>query len=301
MKRVINYINENNIGTYKENISLSKCTTYKVGGKAKLMVWPNSINGLSSLLDMLNKEKIKLKVLGNGSNVIFSDQVYDGVIIKLDELNNIEINDTTVIVGAGVSLVKLSYKVASEGLSGLEFAAGIPATIGGAVYMNAGAYKSDMSEVVKKVKVLTPDLKIITMEKSELEYSYRSSFFQRYPNYICLEATLELSHGNKDEIRKVIESRREKRLETQPLEYPSAGSVFRNPENTYAGKLIEDCNLKGYKIGGAEVSVKHANFIINSNNATAEDVRSLIKYVHDTVLEKTGYDLKVEQEFITWE
>ena len=301
MKRVINYINENNIGTYKENISLSKCTTYKVGGEAKLMVWPNSISGLSSLLDMLNKEKIKHKVLGNGSNVIFSDQVYDGVIIKLDELNNIEINDTTVIVGAGVSLVKLSYKVASEGLSGLEFAAGIPATIGGAVYMNAGAYKSDMSEVVKKVKVLTPDLKIITMEKSELEYSYRSSFFQRHPNYICLEATLELSHGDKDEIREVIESRREKRLETQPLEYPSAGSVFRNPENTYAGKLIEDCNLKGYKIGGAEVSVKHANFIINSNNATAEDVRNLIKYVHDTVLEKTGYDLKVEQEFINWE
>ena len=301
MKRVINYINENNIGTYKENISLSKCTTYKVGGEAKLMVWPNSINDLSSLLDMLNKEKIKYKVLGNGSNVIFSDQIYDGVIIKLDELNNIEINDTTVVVGAGVSLVKLSYKVASEGLSGLEFAAGIPATIGGAVYMNAGAYKSDMSEVVNEVKVLTPDLEIITMKNNELEYSYRSSFFQRHPNYICLEATLELSHGNKDEIREIIESRREKRLETQPLEYPSAGSVFRNPEDNYAGKLIEDCNLKGYKIGGAEVSIKHANFIINSNNATAEDVRSLIKYVHDTVLEKTGYDLKVEQEFINWE
>lgn len=301
MKELISYIKKNNIGTIKENVKLSNSTTYKVGGTARLFVWPKTVEKLILLLEKLNKENVKHKVLGFGSNVIFSDKDYDGVIIKLDSFDKIKINDTIVKVGAGVSLVKLSYKVAKLGLSGLEFASGIPGSIGGAVFMNAGAYKSDMGYIVSEVKVLTPDLKVKTLYNKDLDYKYRSSFLQRNPDYICLEATLVLRHANKCEIKEVMERRRQKRLITQPLEYPSAGSVFRNPENDFAGRLIEECGLKGYKIGGAKVSEKHANFIVNESGATASDVRNLIIYVHDKVKENTGVDLKIEQEFVNWE
>ncbi len=301
MKELISYIRKNNIGTIKENVKLSNSTTYKVGGTARLFVWPKTVEKLILLLEKLNKENVKHKVLGFGSNVIFSDKDYDGVIIKLDSFDKIKINDTIVKVGAGVSLVKLSYKVAKLGLSGLEFASGIPGSIGGAVFMNAGAYKSDMGYIVSEVKVLTPDLKVKTLYNKDLDYKYRSSFLQRNPDYICLEATLVLRHANKCEIKEVMERRRQKRLITQPLEYPSAGSVFRNPENDFAGRLIEECGLKGYKIGGAKVSEKHANFIVNESGATASDVRNLIIYVHDKVKENTGVDLKIEQEFVNWE
>ena len=301
MKELISYIRKNNIGTIKENVKLSNSTTYKVGGTARLFVWPKTVEKLILLLEKLNKENVKHKVLGFGSNVIFSDKDYDGVIIKLDSFDKIKINDTIVKVGAGVSLVKLSYKVAKLGLSGLEFASGIPGSIGGAVFMNAGAYKSDMGYIVSEVKVLTPDLKVKTLYNKDLDYKYRSSFLQRNPDYICLEATLVLRHANKCEIKEVMERRRQKRLITQPLEYPSAGSVFRNPENDFAGRLIEECGLKGYKIGGAQVSEKHANFIVNESGATASDVRNLIIYVHDKVKENTGVDLKIEQEFVNWE
>lgn len=167
--------------------------------------------------------------------------------------------------------------------------------------MNAGAYKSDMGYVVSEVKVLTPELEVKTLYNKDLNYKYRSSFLQANPNYICLEATIVLKHGDKNVIKDVIETRRQKRLMLQPLEYPSAGSVFRNPEGDFAGRLIEECGLKGYKIGGAMVSDKHANFIINTGGATASDVKNLIMYVHDKVKDITGIDLKVEQEFVNWE
>ncbi len=301
MKKIISFIRKNNIGKLKENVKLSSATTYKVGGVAKVFVYPKNTERLILLLNELNKENIKYKVLGFGSNVIFSDKEYDGVIIKLDEFSNVSINDTVITAGAGASLVKLSHKAAKEGLTGLEFASGIPGSIGGAIFMNAGAYKSDMGYIVSEVKVLTPELEVKTLYNKDLNYKYRSSFLQKNPNYICLEATIVLRHGDKDQIKKLMETRRQKRLIMQPLEYPSAGSVFRNPEDDFAGRLVESCGLKGYSIGGAKVSEKHANFIINADNATASDVKNLIDYVHDKVKDETKVDLKIEQEFVNWE
>ncbi len=301
MKDVINFIKKHNIGNYKKDVDLSKVTTYKIGGIAKLFVFPKNKEKLIQLIKELRLRSINYKVLGNGSNVIFSDNDFNGVIIKLDMFDEIKIKDTLVKCGAGVNLVKLSYKVSKEGLTGLEFASGIPGTIGGAVFMNAGAYKSDMGYITSEVYVLTPDLKIKTLYNKEMNFKYRTSFIKENPEYICLGAKLVLMHGDKKEIKDLMETRRQKRLLTQPLEYPSAGSVFRNPDDNYAGKLIEDCGLKGYKIGGAKVSEKHANFIINDNKASAEDVKNLILYVKEKVKEKTGYDLKIEQEFVNWE
>ena len=167
--------------------------------------------------------------------------------------------------------------------------------------MNAGAYKSDMGYVVESVKVLTPDAKIITLVNRELDFHYRSSFFQKHPGYICLEAVLRLKIGKREAIEEVIRERRNRRLESQPLEYPSAGSVFRNPPDAFAGKLIEDIGLKGMKKGGAMVSDKHANFIVNYQNASSSDIKYLIDYCHDKVLETYGISLKIEQEFVNWE
>lgn len=301
MKDLITFIKKNNIGNIKENVSLSKFTTYKVGGTARLLVYPKNTEKLVLLLKELKKENIKHKVLGFGSNLIFSDSLYDGVIIKLDSFDEVKIKDTIITAGAGVSLIKLSYKAQKEGLTGLEFASGIPGSVGGAVFMNAGAYKSDMGYIVSEVKVLTPELDVKTLYNKDLKYKYRSSFLQSNPNYICLEATLVLRHGDKNAIKELMETRKQKRFLTQPLEYPSAGSVFRNPEGDFAGRLIEECGLKGYSIGGAKVSEKHANFIVNSGGATASDVKNLITYVHDKVKEETKVDLKIEQEFVNWE
>lgn len=301
MKDIINFIKKNGIGPVRENVKLSNNTTYKVGGIAKLFVYPKNIEKLILLLKKLNKENVSYKVLGYGSNVIFSDNTYDGVIIKLDNFDEVKIRDTIITAGAGVSLVKLSYKALKEGLTGLEFASGIPGSVGGAVFMNAGAYKSDMGYIVSEVKVLTPELEVKTLYNKDLNYKYRSSFLKHNPNYICLEATIVLRHGQKNFIKELMETRRQKRLMMQPLEYPSAGSVFRNPEDDFAGRLIEECGLKGYKIGGAMVSQKHANFIINVDNASASDVKNLINYVHEKVKQEKGVDLKIEQEFVNWE
>ena len=293
MNETIKYIKKHKLGTIKENVSIKSLTTYKVGGIARLLVHIDSYNSLLELLKYLKENKTKYKIIGNGSNLIFSDEAYDGVLIKLDKLNNININDTIITAQSGVNLVKLSYLAMKNGLTGLEFASGIPGTIGGAVFMNAGAYKSDMGYITSEVKVITPDLEIKTLYNKDMNFKYRTSFLKENPNYICLEAKLVLMHGKKDAIKELMETRKQKRLLTQPLEYPSAGSVFRNPDNDFAGRLIEDCNLKGYKIGGASVSKKHANFIINENNATASDVKNLIYYVKDKVNEKNKVDLKI--------
>ena len=286
------------VGKIVNNPKMSDYTTYKVGGNALAIVYPNDIDDLVKLLTYLKENKIKFKILGNGSNLIFSDETYEGVLIKLSEFNNLEINDTIVTVGAGYNLVKLSLKTARMGLSGLEFASGIPGTIGGAIFMNAGAYKMDMSYIVSEVKVLTPDMAVKTLYNKDLDFQYRSSFLQKNKDYICLEAKLVLKHGDVDKIMDVIADRKQRRLLTQPLEYPSAGSVFRNPENDYAGRLIEELGYKGKNIGGAYVSEKHANFIINKDHATASDVRNLINEIKDKVKEKYGIELIVEQEFV---
>ncbi|MDD2470074.1 MAG: UDP-N-acetylmuramate dehydrogenase [Bacilli bacterium] len=301
MKKIINEIKRYKIGDYFENVSMSKYTSYRIGGIVKLMVYPNSVNKLIKLLEILKEGKINHKVLGNGSNVIFSDNVYDGAIIKLDALNHLKIDDTVVNVGAGYSLMKLAYKVSRMGLSGLEFATGIPGSVGGAVYMNAGAYKSDMGYITSSIKVITPTLEVKELYNSDLDFHYRDSFLQHNPGCICIEANLVLKNANIKDIMTLIEDRKQKRLLTQPLEYPSAGSVFRNPANDFAGRLIEEAGLKGYSMGGALVSPKHANFIINYDRATANDVRNLILHVQEEVRKQHGVDLLIEQEFVNWE
>lgn len=290
-------------GTVKENASLKKLNTYKIGGSAKYLISPNSINDLISILKVLKNNKIKFLILGNGSNIVLNSKEYNGAVIRLDKLNGIELHPEMEMVyaEAGVLLPKLVKEAVKKSLTGLEFASGIPGTVGGSIYGNAGAYNACILDYVESVTVLDENYDIKILEHEDLTYSYRTSMFKEKKNYIILAAKFFLKKGDKENSLAVIENRRQRRIDSQPLEYPSAGSVFRNPEGDFAGRLIESCNLKGYKIGGAEVSEKHANFIINTNNATSEDVYKLINYVHDIVKEKTTVDLIIEQEFIDWE
>ncbi len=302
MTDVVNFIEKNKIGKYDTNESLAKHTTYKTGGKASVIVYPKDEKKLILLLKELKSKGIKHKILGKGSNTLFSDKDYVGVIIKLDNFNKIELLRGKVKAGSGVSLAFLSNFTVKKGFSNLEFATGIPGSVGGAVYMNAGAYKSDMGYVVEKIKVLTPNYEVINMTNSELDFHYRTSFLMKHPGYICLEATIKLKKApNKEELLEIVRDRKERRISSQPLEYPSCGSVFRNPEGDFAGRLIESLGYKGLKKGGAMVSSKHANFVINYNNATSEDIRSLILFLKEEVKEKYNIDLKIEQEFVGWD
>ena len=300
MDQIINEIMNKNIGDVKVLPSLSKYTTYKVGGNARLMVYPKNVESLIELMKIINNNDIKFIVLGNGSNVLFSDDLYEGIIIKLDKFDSISIENDTVTVGAGYSLIRLSLDCVKKGLAGLEFASGIPGTVGGAVFMNAGAYGSEIKDVIKSVTVLTDDLEVVTLTKKEMKFKYRESMLQHNRGYICLGATFKLKKGNREEIEALIKDRKLKRKRTQPLEYPSAGSVFRNPEGLFSGKLIEDLGLKGYQIGGAMISPKHANFIINTGNAKASDIKDIIDHVKEQAKEKYDLSLRVEQRLINW-
>lgn len=295
---IIKDIKNLHVGKVIDNALMSDYTTYKVGGKVICVVIPEDEDSLIRLLKYLRENNIKNKVLGNGSNVIFNNSGYDGVIIKLDNFNNINIINNKVIVGAGCMLNKLALRVSRLGLTGMEFAAGIPGTVGGAVFMNAGAYKSDMGYIVTSVKVLTPEYTIKTLYNKDLDFHYRTSFLQKNPLYICLEATITLIKGNTDDMMEIINERKRRRMESQPLEYPSAGSVFRNPDGDFAGRLIEELGYKGKCLGGAKVSEKHANFIINNGNATGEDIKELITEIRNDVKKKYNVELKVEQEFV---
>lgn len=289
-----------NLGKIEKDISLSTLTTYKTGGIAKLVVYPNNINNLKQLLKLIHKHNIKYFILGKGSNTLFSDKEFNGVIIKLDKLNNFEIKGTEIYVESGMILSKLVQASVKNELTGLEFAIGIPGTIGGAIYMNAGAYGSKMSNIVKSVIVLDEKLQIEEIPLEKLKFDYRYSIFQANKNLICVAANIKLEHGNHDEIDSKIKENLLKRKNSQPLEYPSAGSVFRNPEGNYAGKIIEELGLKGKNIGGAEISTKHANFIINKNNASSSDILNLIKLVQKEVKDEYKIDLKLEQQLVNW-
>ena len=289
-----------NLVKIEKDISLSTLTTYKTGGIAKLVVYPNNINNLKQLLKLIHKHNIKYFILGKGSNTLFSDKEFNGVIIKLDKLNNFEIKETEIYVESGMILSKLVQASVKNELTGLEFAIGIPGTIGGAIYMNAGAYGSKMSNIVKSVIVLDEKLQIEEIPLEKLKFDYRYSIFQANKNLICVAANIKLEHGNHDEIASKIKENLLKRKTSQPLEYPSAGSVFRNPEGNYAGKIIEELGLKGKNIGGAEISTKHANFIINKNNASSSDILKLIKLVQKEVKDKNKIDLKLEQQLVNW-
>ena len=298
LEEIINLLE--NDGDIKENVSLKTLTTLKVGGISKYVFYPKDVTSLKKALTLFKENNINYKIFGNGSNIIPSDKIYDGVIIKLSSLNNLKIEDELIEVEAGYSLMKLAKEVIKLGLSGLEWACGIPGTIGGAVYMNAGAYKQDMSFVLEKITVLDENMNIVTLNKDELDFSYRHSRLME-ENLICLSATLKLEKKDISLIEEVVNKRKEKRMETQPLEYPSAGSVFRNPFNDFAGRLVEECNLKGKQIGGAMISLKHANFIINKDNATGKDVLDLINLAKKEVKEKFNIELKQEQELFNFD
>lgn len=298
MNNIVKDLKKIKCGLIEEDVPLKKHNTYRIDGIIKVMVTPGNVDELKDLLNYLKTNNVKHMVLGKGSNVLFVNSKYDGVIIKLDSFDNLEIEDTIVKVGAGYSLIKLALKTTKLGLTGFEFAAGIPGTVGGAIFMNAGAYKSDMGYIVSEVKVLTPDNEVKTMYNKEMDFHYRTSFIQKNRGYICLEATIVLKHGDINAINSVMEDRKQRRLMSQPWDFPSAGSVFRNPEGDFAGRLIEAAGMKGKSIGGALVSEKHANFIVNSGGATGQDFYKLITSVKDVVNKEFKIELKVEQEFV---
>ncbi|CCJ33558.1 MULTISPECIES: UDP-N-acetylmuramate dehydrogenase [Caloramator] len=272
-------------------------TSFKIGGPADFLVIPNSKEELVDLIKFLRKKNIKYYLIGNGSNLLVSDKGIRGVVIKTTSLNKVEVIGERVISEAGASLAKVSAEALRNSLKGMEFASGIPGSIGGAVFMNAGAYCGEMKDIVERVMVLDREGNVRNLKNEELEFAYRFSNVQKN-EYIVLEVELKLEKGNFDEIKALMEDLNRKRAEKQPLNYPSAGSVFKRPEGYYAGKLIEDAGLKGAKVGGAMVSEKHAGFIINFDNATCEDVLNLIKLIQTKVYEKFGVMLETEVKYL---
>ena len=279
-----------------ERENLKKYNTYKLDCSCKVIIFPSTIDELKESLNIIKKNKSKWFILGNGSNIILP-KYYDGVIIKLDNLNKCVINDNNIYVESGYMLNKLASELSNKGYTGIEWATGIPGTVGGAIYGNAGAYKSSMSEILVDVTLLDNE-NIITLKNEELKFNYRDSLLKHRKDLIVLSCNIKLAKGNTEEIKKTIEERTLQRIETQPLEYPNCGSVFRNPEGMAAGKLIDDSGLKGYIEGGAKISEKHANFIINYDNATSEDIIKLIELIKDKIKKNYNIDLVLEQEII---
>ena len=291
------FLNKNNY-EYEIDASLKKYNTYRIDAKVKYLVFPKDTEELISLLHILKDNNISFYILGGGSNIIFAKDYYDKVFINLSKMDTIELNGNILTASAGVSIIKVANYAIDSNLDGLVFATGVPGTIGGAAVVNAGCYGSSMSEVVEKVTVLTEDLTIKEYTNEDMHYEYRNSILKN-TNNIVLSVTVKLYPGNKEEMRVLREERREKRVSSQPLDKPSAGSVFRNPDGANpAGKLIEDAGLKGFKVGDAEVSTKHANFIINNGNATGKDIIDLIHIIQDKVKEVYGIDIYPEQIII---
>jgi len=290
-----------NVGTVLKDEPLYKHTTYRVGGPARLFVKVQDVNGLIEVIKYCRKHRVQLFVIGRGSNLLFSDKSFEGIIISLEDMNQYYVNGSEVTAQSGVTMIKLAYDCAKIGLSGFEFMGGIPGNIGGGIFMNAGAYKSCLSEVVKSVKVLDERLKVVELSKEEMEFSYRHSIIQDHPKWIVLEATFVLENKRVEDINETLDKRKERRMSTQPWNKPSAGSVFRNPDGSSAWKYIDDAGLRGYEIGGAQVSPKHSNFIVNNGYASAKDIYDLIFYVQKTVQNQFGVLLKPEVRFINWE
>ena len=291
------FFKENNF-EYQEEVSLKPYNTYRIDIKAKYLIFPKNKDELLKILKYLKQNNIKYLVLGNGSNIILTMDYYDGVIIKLDHLNNININNDELEVEAGCFLPKLSKQMANSSLSGLEFASGIPGQVGASIAMNAGAYNKDMASIVTSVTVINPHLEEETLLTENLDFKYRSSFLKEHEDYIVIKATLKLTKGSKEAILNLMQDRQKRRLATQPLEYPNSGSVFRNPIDNYAGSLIENCHLKNYHINDAYVSEKHANFIINKGHATGKDIVNLIEYIQKKVKEKYHIEITLKQKII---
>ncbi|KOY75202.1 UDP-N-acetylenolpyruvoylglucosamine reductase [Apilactobacillus kunkeei] len=280
-----------------KNEPLSKYTFTETGGPADLVAFPKNTDEVRELLSMAKRDDLPITVLGNASNLIIKDGGIRGLVIILTEMNEITSHDDLVIAQAGARYIDTTIVAQQHGLTGMEFAAGIPGSIGGAVFMNAGAYGGETAEVIDSVTVLTPENEIKTLSNTELDFGYRHSAVQDQDD-IVLEATFKLSTGDKDEIQAEMNHLNELRESKQPLDLPSCGSVFKRPEGYFAGKLIHDAGLQGYQSGGAQVSKKHAGFIVNIDNATATDYLDVIKHVQETVYAKNKVHLETEVRII---
>lgn len=280
------------------NEPMKRHTTFRIGGPADYYLCPHSAKEIQKVVEICREEKLPYFILGNGSNLLVSDQGYRGVVIQLwKNVSDIRVEGCLIHAKAGASLAKIAAEALEEGLTGMEFAAGIPGTLGGAVVMNAGAYGGEMKDILKEVLVMDQQGRIFTLEKKDLKLGYRTSAVKE-KGYIVLAAVLELRPGDREEIRKLMEDLKQKRVEKQPLDLPSAGSTFKRPEGYFAGKLIMDAGLRGFSVGGAQVSEKHCGFIVNTGGASASDVLTLIREVQKRVREKFGVELETEVKFL---
>lgn len=276
-------------------------TTFRVGGCARYLVEPEDVRQLSAVIRACREQDVSYYVVGNGSNLLVSDEGYDGVIIHLfRNMAQIRTEGNRMVLQAGALLVRAASVACREGLSGLEFASGIPGTVGGALVMNAGAYGGEMKDVVSRVTVLTPEGALREYTKEQMAFGYRRSRIAEEDS-IVLEAELTLCPGRTEEIRARMEELKEQRVAKQPLEFASAGSTFKRPEGYFAGKLIQDAGLRGFRIGDAQVSEKHCGFVINRGNATASQIAELIRQVQDRVYAHSGVRLQTEVRFLGWE
>ena len=284
-----------------ENVNLKEYNTYRLEAFCKYMVLPKSVKELQAVINYCLHKDIKYFVLGNGSNVIL-DGTFDGIVINMKNLNGVElVSDTDIIAYSGIMMPKLVKFSVKNNLQGLEWASGIPGTLGGGIYGNCGAYNDDIYHYLKEIIVLHNG-KIEHIKVDKVFHDYRQTFFQGKRQYIIVAAHLKLIKGDSKQSQELINDRLKRRLASQPLTYPSAGSVFRNPSKEMpSGKLIEDVGLKNKSIGGALISPKHANFIVNNGNATAKDVISLIELIKKTIKENYSIDLVTEQEIVKWD
>ena len=289
--RLINITGKDNV---RINEPMKNHTTFKIGGPAQYYVTPESVTQIQEVVSLCRDMNIPLHVIGNGSNILVGDDGVDGVVLALfNTFSDYEIKDNVITAQAGMSLIKLAVIALREGLTGLEFASGIPGSVGGAVYMNAGAYDGQMKDVVTSVTVLDEAGNIRILGRDELDMGYRTSAVAKH-NMIVLQVIIELKAGNKEQIKDRMNQLSELMKHKQPLEYPSAGSTFKRPEGYFAGKLIADAGLKGYSIGGAAVSEKHAGFVVNMGGATAKDVVELTDYIKKRIIEQFGVTLELE-------
>ena len=281
-----------------EDGDLSLLTGFRTGGRAVVAV-PQSKQALIETVRVLRELGEKHFVLGRGSKVLALDEGYTGIVILTREaLSSIDAEGTSIRSGAGVPLADVCRRACREGLTGLEFAYGIPGSVGGAVFMNAGAYGGEMKDVLTEVEYLDSEGNVTVSAASDLDLSYRKSFFQDHRDMVILSAAFGLREGDSSVIYETMRETMNKRIEKQPLEYPSCGSTFKRPEGSYASKLIDECGLKGLTVGGAQVSEKHAGFVINRGGATSSDILELISRIRETVRDMTGYELECEIEFL---
>lgn len=277
---------------------MSKHTTFRVGGPADYFVMPKNVQEVQDVVALCHQMGVPYYVVGNGSNLLVSDRGYRGVILQIyKEMNQIQVEGTTVKVQAGALLSKVGSKTLEAGLSGFEFAAGIPGTVGGAVVMNAGAYGGEMKNILKSATVLSPEGRVFTLYNGDLELGYRTSVIAK-KEYVVLEAEYELQAGEKEAIRARMDELKVQRATKQPLEFPSAGSTFKRPEGYFAGKLIQDAGLRGFQVGGAQVSEKHCGFVINTGDATAADILRLMELVSEKVMQQFGVKLEPEVKML---